>query len=106
MNWINDLVDADDNALPHLFAVDQSLHWANPVADCSGGEMRTDCMGTSAEPYKGPVPIVTHVHGTHVSADSDGYTEAWWLPDANNINCVSRNAFGGFDCGTNGFRRY
>ena len=91
VNWKNDLVDANGDALPHLLAVDQSLHWANPAADCIGGEMRTDCMGTSAAPYKGPVPIVTHVHGAHVGASGDGYTEAWWLPDANNITCVDRD---------------
>ena len=91
VNWINDLVDANGNALPHLFAVDQSLHWANPAADCLGGELRTDCMGTSAAPYTGPVPIITHVHGAHTAAAGDGYTEAWWLPDANNITCVERD---------------
>ncbi|MBE9567902.1 MAG: hypothetical protein IMF14_04335, partial [Proteobacteria bacterium] len=91
VNWINDLVDADGNALPHLFAVDQSLHWTNPVADCESGEVRTDCAGNSAAPYTGPVPIVTHVHGAHVGASGDGYTEAWWLPDANNITCVDRD---------------
>ncbi len=92
VNWKNDLVDADGNALPHLFAVDQSLHWANPVADCESGEVRTDCAGKSAAPYMGPVPMVVHVHGAHVGASGDGYTEAWWLPDANNINCVPRDA--------------
>jgi len=108
VDWINDLVDADGNALPHLLAVDQSLHWANPLADCSSGEVRTDCHGTTDQPYTGPVPIITHVHGAHLSADSDGYTEAWWLPDANNITCVDRDANGvpvstptGYDVGTN-----
>ncbi|MEN8179959.1 MAG: hypothetical protein ABFS39_15265, partial [Pseudomonadota bacterium] len=91
VNWINDLVDADGNALPHLFAVDQSLHWANPAADCASGEVRSDCMGQSAEPYTGPVPMVTHVHGAHTAAAGDGYTEAWWLPNANNITCVPRD---------------
>jgi FtsP/CotA-like multicopper oxidase with cupredoxin domain len=33
----------------------------------------------------GPVPIVTHVHGAHTTEDSDGYAEAWYLPDAHNI---------------------
>ncbi len=94
VNWINDLIDANGDALPHLFAVDQTLHWANPLADCSTGEVRTDCHGTTDQPYTGPVPMVTHVHGTHVSGDSDGYTEAWWLPDANNITCVSRDMNG------------
>ena len=36
-------------------------------------------------PYTGPVPIVTHVHGAHTTEDSDGYPEAWYLPNANNI---------------------
>ena len=36
-------------------------------------------------PYTGPVPMVTHVHGAHTTEESDGYTEAWYLPDANNI---------------------
>jgi FtsP/CotA-like multicopper oxidase with cupredoxin domain len=95
VDWINDLVDANGNALPHLLPVDQSLHWANPLADCSSGELRTDCHGTTDQPYTGPVPIVTHVHGAHVSADSDGYTEGWWLPDANNIICVDRDPITG-----------
>ena len=102
VNWINDLVDTDGNSLPHLFSVDQSLHWANPAADCKGGEVRTDCMGTSAEPYTGPVPIITHVHGAHTASAGDGYTEAWWLPDAKNINCLPRNAQDGFDVAPSG----
>ena len=95
VDWINDLVERDANGdptgnwLPHLLSVDQTLHWANPGAQCDGIEARTDCRGSSATPYAGPVPIVTHVHGAHVQPDSDGYPEAWWLPDA---------AAGGFDC--------
>ncbi|MCK9295267.1 MAG: multicopper oxidase domain-containing protein [Desulfobulbaceae bacterium] len=85
VRWINDLVDANGNFLPHLFAVDQTLHWANPPMECMDGTMHTDCSGMSALPYTGPVPIVTHVHGAHVNSRSDGYPEAWWLPDAVNI---------------------
>ena len=103
IHWINGLTDnawdqtpgaLPGNALPHLFAVDQSLHWSNPVADCKGGEVRTDCMGTTAEPYLGPVSMVTHLHGAHAASAGDGYTEAWWLPDATNIECVARDANG------------
>ena len=92
VKWINDLVDADGNFLPHLLPIDQTLHWANPGQDCrpglyevGDGPVETDCRGQSAEPYTGPVPMVTHVHGAHVGPESDGYPEAWWLPKANNI---------------------
>ena len=91
VDWINDLVDADGNSLPHILPVDQTLHWANPRGtDClSGDANRTDCRTGNQEPYTGPVPIVTHVHGAHTTPNSDGYTEAWWLPDAANVNCVA-----------------
>jgi FtsP/CotA-like multicopper oxidase with cupredoxin domain len=79
--WRNELVDAYGNALQHLLPVDQTLHWANPP----GGLANRDRRGFDPEPYEGPVPIVTHVHGAHTNEDSDGYAEAWYLPDAMNI---------------------
>ena len=88
VDWINDLKEnfgAGPNYLPHLLPIDQTLHWANPAQDCAMGPARTDCRGKSAVPYKGPVPIITHVHGAHVGPESDGYPEAWYLPDAANI---------------------
>jgi spore coat protein A, manganese oxidase len=85
VRWINGLVDADNRYLPHLLAVDQTLHWANPNQECAEGAARTNCMGMDPAPYTGPVPIITHVHGAHVASNSDGYPEAWWLPAASNI---------------------
>ena len=81
VKWINGLVDENGDYLPHLLAVDQTLHWANPP----GGPGGTDTHGHTAEPYTGPVPIVTHVHGAHTTQDSDGFPEAWYLPNARNI---------------------
>ncbi|MEW5991022.1 MAG: multicopper oxidase [Chloroflexota bacterium] len=81
VKWINDLVDASGHFLPHLLPVDQTLHWANPA----GGESGRDGHGTSQEPYAGPVPIVTHVHGAHAPDWADGYPEAWYLPAAKDI---------------------
>jgi bilirubin oxidase len=81
VKWINDLVDASGNYLPHLLPVDQTLHWANPP----GGLEGRDTHGHTAEPYLGPVPIITHVHGAVVGEESDGYPEAWYLPNAANI---------------------
>jgi len=81
VKWINGLIDANGNYLPHLLPIDQTLHWANPVAGVAGRDM----AGTDPNPYVGPVPVVTHVHGAHVYQESDGYPEAWYLPAANNI---------------------
>ncbi len=83
VRWINDLVDAAGNPLPHLLGpvVDQTLHWANPgPTPCANPAKTKDCKTNDPTPYTGPVPIVTHVHGAHVQPHSDGYPEAWWLP--------------------------
>ena len=84
ITWINGLVDADGNYLPHLLPVDPTLHWANPSGGPAGRDTRPQFEETPGS-YDGPVPIVTHVHGAHTTEDSDGYPEAWYLPDANNI---------------------
>jgi spore coat protein A len=81
--WVNQLVDDPDNVnprfLPHIVPVDQTLHWANP-----GGVPGSH--GLNPEPYVGPIPIVTHLHGAHVPAVSDGYPEAWYMPDAVDVD--------------------
>jgi len=96
VDWINDLVDpATGNFRSHITPIDRSLHWANPESlPCVDAGKTKDCRVDPAQladptilqqPYTGPVPIVTHVHGAHVTPESDGYPEAWWLPDASNI---------------------
>ena len=85
VKWINDLVDEDGDFLPHVLPVDPTLHWANPPGGTEGRDMRPT-FETTPGPYTGPVPIVTHVHGSaSVGDESDGYAEAWYLPDANDI---------------------
>jgi spore coat protein A len=85
VKWINELVDADGNYLPHLLPVDPTLHWANPPGGTTGRDTRPTFASTPGT-YTGPIPIVTHVHGAvGVGDESDGYTEAWYLPAANNI---------------------
>ena len=81
VTWVNQLVDSSGRYLPHLLPVDQTLHWANPSGGLAGRDMR----GSDPEPYQGPVPIVTHLHGGHTTDESDGYPQAWYLPAANNI---------------------
>ena len=81
VKWTNDLKDRNGNFLPHLLPVDQTVHWANPP----GGPGGQDSMGADPNPYTGPVPLVTHLHGANVVPGSDGYPESWTLPAASNI---------------------
>jgi FtsP/CotA-like multicopper oxidase with cupredoxin domain len=81
VKWINQLVAAGGDYLPHLLPVDQTLHWANPP----GGPGGTDTETLDPTPYTGPVPIITHLHGGHSGQESDGFPEAWFLPAAKNI---------------------
>jgi FtsP/CotA-like multicopper oxidase with cupredoxin domain len=91
VKWINDLKDASGNYLPHLLPVDPTLHWANPPqgndpAYGIGPRDSRPAFTSTPGPYTGPVPIVTHVHGAvGVGDESDGYAEAWYLPNASNI---------------------
>ncbi len=85
VKWINELVAANGDYLPHLLPVDQTLHWANPPGGTSGRDTRPVFDATPGA-YTGPVPLVTHVHGAvGVGDESDGYPEAWFLPKARNI---------------------
>ena len=85
VKWVNDLVDGNGDYLPHLLPVDQTLHWANPPGGSEGRDSRPSFEVTPG-PYRGPVPLVTHVHGAAgVGDESDGYAEAWYLPAAGNI---------------------
>jgi len=87
VKWINGLVNAGGGYLPHILPVDPTLHWANPPGGIMGRDTRPDFTGQATPgPYTGPVPMVTHVHGAvGVGDDSDGYAEAWYLPDAGDI---------------------
>ena len=99
VKWINDLRDGSGNFRPHLLPVDPTLHWANPGDGATGRDQRPDFTGkiyvplasftdpsTQYTQYTGPVPMITHVHGAvGVGDESDGYAEAWYLPDAKNI---------------------
>jgi FtsP/CotA-like multicopper oxidase with cupredoxin domain len=86
IKWINELVDSEGRFLPHLLPVDPTLHWANPPGGRKGRDMRPSFSETPGR-YTGPVPIVTHLHGAAgVGDESDGYAEAWYLPNATNID--------------------
>ncbi|MBM3553537.1 MAG: hypothetical protein FJX45_17755 [Alphaproteobacteria bacterium] len=52
VSWLNNLT-------ANLLPIDESIHKADPMAE-------------------GAVPLVTHLHGGHSDAASDGYPEAWF----------------------------
>jgi len=99
VKWVNNLADAEGNPLPHLFAVDPTLHWANP----NGLEKPiTPVTAPSFPPgfpdVQSPVPIVTHLHGGEVPSASDGHPDAWWTPNGihgsayNSVTSTDANA--------------
>ena len=85
VTWINGLHDQAGRFLPHLLPVDPTLHWANPPGGTADRDSRPT-FGVTPGPYRGPVPVSVHVHGMERVPDwSDGYAEAWFLPDAVDI---------------------
>jgi len=55
--------------LQEYLTVDQTLEWADPL----------NRQG-SFDPYVGPPPVVTHLHGGEVPSAFDGHPEAWFTP--------------------------
>lgn len=63
--WRNNLVNGNNQPLPHLLPVDPSLHWALE------GKTNWQQYG---------IPVVTHLHGGHTESASDGLPDAWFTP--------------------------
>lgn len=89
VKWLNELrVDPHDPTsafLPHLLPVDPTLHWANPPGGTAERDSRPTFTSTPGV-YTGPVPMITHLHGSAgVGDESDGYATAWFLPAAGNL---------------------
>ncbi len=58
--------------------IDQTLHWADPLGVKQG--MHQHHGSGPRERYAGPAPIITHLHGGEVHAQSDGHPDAWYTP--------------------------
>jgi spore coat protein A len=79
VKWINNLVDSTGKPLSSMFAVDPTIHWANP------GKMTMPTPPVEAPPFppgyteaQSPIPIVTHLHGGEVPSIYDGGPDAWF----------------------------
>jgi spore coat protein A, manganese oxidase len=59
-----------------MFAVDPTLHWANPKGITATAPYAAFPPGI--EQAQSPVPLVVHLHGAEARSDSDGYPEAWF----------------------------
>ncbi|HER40288.1 MAG TPA: spore coat protein A, partial [Salinimicrobium catena] len=69
VRWTNNLPTG--NVLEkHLFKIDPSVHWAGSVNGDEGHEVK-DLSG---------IPAITHLHGGHSEAASDGHPDAWYTP--------------------------
>jgi len=80
VKWVNNLVDASGDPLPHLFLVDPTLHWANPN-DMMMPMYPVDAPPAGYPEAQSPVPIVTHLHGGEVASYFDGGPDEWFTPD-------------------------
>lgn len=112
VTWINRI------KTPSLFAVDPTIHWANPN-NIPMAMMNMSMPGAPQPPFpsfppgfdgtvenppgyfwnaQSPVPLVTHLHGAIVRSDSDGGPEQWWTanglhgPDYRTTKPTSANA--------------
>jgi spore coat protein A len=64
--WHNNLVDGNQQPLPHLLPIDPTVHWA---------------LSGVANWQQHGVPVVTHLHGGHTESASDGLPDAWFTPN-------------------------
>jgi spore coat protein A, manganese oxidase len=91
VKWVNDLVDASGNPLSSMFAVDPTIHWANPsnMTTMSNSPVTAPLFPPGYADAQNPVPVVTHLHGGQDSSADDGNPDAWFT--ANGIHGSSYN---------------
>ena len=64
---------------PNMFAVDPTLHWANPNNFPMPMPPVTAPLFPPGYPEaQSPVPLIPHLHGGEVQSTSDGHPEAWF----------------------------
>jgi len=90
VTWQNNLTDVAGIPLAHMFAVDPTLHWADP-----------NYFGMPMPPFQpyppgyaeaqSPVPLIPHLHGGEVQSTFDGHPQAWFTP--NGIHGLAYNTY-------------
>jgi spore coat protein A len=78
VTWHNNIIT------PHMFAVDPTIHWANPNNMPMMPTMPFPSFPPGFPDAQSPVTLVTHLHGGEVQSTSDGGPNAWWT--ANGIH--------------------
>jgi FtsP/CotA-like multicopper oxidase with cupredoxin domain len=89
IKYINNLPTGDStNVDAYKYAIDQSLHWANP------NMVNRYIPGPNAvivpwlgnpDHYLGPIPAAVHLHGAEDPAAIDGGPESWFLSDGSKV---------------------
>lgn len=72
VKWVNKLKGK------HMFAVDPTLHWANPNNMPMDPQKPWPAFPPGFYKAQWPIPTVTHLHGGEVASDSDGHPDAWF----------------------------
>ncbi|EFK06377.1 Spore coat protein A domain protein, partial [delta proteobacterium NaphS2] len=69
-----DAANDQTNYLQRLLTIDQTLHFANPFEiDITNAEQ-------TGNPFLGPQPVITHLHGAEVPSTVDGGPDQWFTP--------------------------
>lgn len=72
VKWVNKIKGR------HMFAVDPTLHWANPNGMPMEPPKPWPAYPPGFKEAQQPVPTVTHLHGGEVPSNSDGHPDAWF----------------------------
>lgn len=75
VNWQNYITSS------HMFAVDPTLHWANPNMIPMDPPLPWPTFPPGFEGAQSPIPLIPHLHGGEVHSTSDGHPEAWFTYD-------------------------
>jgi spore coat protein A len=80
VTYVNDL-PLTGSVVQQYITFDESIHWAKPTGDPMMVMDANGVMIGNPDPYMGPPPIVTHLHGAEVSSSYDGGPDQWFTPN-------------------------